>query len=34
MLEDLEHAPHGSLIYLQMCGHNPTGCDPDMKEWK
>ena len=34
MLEDLENAPHGSLIYLQMSSHNPTGCDPKMEEWE
>jgi aspartate/tyrosine/aromatic aminotransferase len=34
MLEDLANAPHGSLIYLQMSSHNPTGCDPKMEEWE
>jgi aspartate/tyrosine/aromatic aminotransferase len=34
MLEDLRNAPEGSFIELQMCGHNPTGCDPNMEEWK
>ena len=33
MLEDLRNAPEGSFIELQMCGHNPTGFDPNMEEW-
>lgn len=33
MLEDLSKAPKGSIIVLQPCAHNPTGCDPTRKQW-
>ena len=34
MLEDLNNVEKGSFIELQMCGHNPTGCDPTFEQWK
>eukprot|EP01029_Cantina_marsupialis_P028353 TRINITY_DN776046_c0_g1_i1.p1 TRINITY_DN776046_c0_g1~~TRINITY_DN776046_c0_g1_i1.p1 ORF type:complete len:469 (-),score=152.50 TRINITY_DN776046_c0_g1_i1:253-1659(-) len=34
MLLDLEKATIGSLVLLQLCGHNPTGVDPTKEEWK
>jgi aspartate/tyrosine/aromatic aminotransferase len=30
----VEAAPEGSLIVLQVCGHNPTGIDPTYDEWQ
>lgn len=33
-MEDLRAAPENSVIFLQACGHNPTGCDPTMEEWE
>jgi len=34
MLQDIFDAPDGSIILLHACAHNPTGCDPDIDEWK
>ncbi|KAG5895415.1 hypothetical protein JTB14_029426 [Gonioctena quinquepunctata] len=34
LLEDLANAPEHSVIILQACAHNPTGCDPTMEQWK
>lgn len=34
MLEDLKAAPDFSVIFLNMCAHNPTGQDLNMDEWK
>lgn len=33
MLEDLDRIPNDSIILLQVCAHNPTGCDPTQEEW-
>ncbi|XP_033222937.1 aspartate aminotransferase, cytoplasmic-like isoform X2 [Belonocnema kinseyi] len=33
MLEDLRNAPENAVIILHACGHNPTGCDPNMVQW-
>ena len=33
MLEDLRAAPHGSVVILHGCAHNPTGVDPTRDEW-
>ncbi|KAJ9591623.1 hypothetical protein L9F63_001837 [Diploptera punctata] len=33
LLNDLNEAPKDSVIILQVCGHNPTGCDPTRSEW-
>jgi aspartate/tyrosine/aromatic aminotransferase len=33
-LGDFEMAPNGSLIVLQVVGHNPTGVDPTMEQWR
>jgi aspartate/tyrosine/aromatic aminotransferase len=30
----IEAGPEGSLIVLQICGHNPTGIDPTYDEWQ
>lgn len=34
MLEDLKAAPHGSVVLLHACAHNPTGVDPTAEQWK
>lgn len=34
ILTDLNGAPENSVIILQCCGHNPTGCDPTHDQWK
>ena len=34
MLEDLRNAPQKSVVILQACAQNPTGCDPTHEEWK
>eukprot|EP01059_Diplonema_ambulator_P026844 TRINITY_DN442_c0_g2_i1.p1 TRINITY_DN442_c0_g2~~TRINITY_DN442_c0_g2_i1.p1 ORF type:complete len:905 (+),score=248.69 TRINITY_DN442_c0_g2_i1:67-2781(+) len=34
MIEDLRKAPHRSIIILQLCAHNPTGCDPTQEQWR
>ncbi|KAJ4450696.1 hypothetical protein ANN_02125 [Periplaneta americana] len=33
MIEDLMQAPENSIIVLQMCSHNPTGCDLTKEQW-
>ena len=33
MLEDLSKASP-TCVLLHACAHNPTGCDPDMGQWK
>ena len=30
----LETIPSQSIVVLQVCGNNPTGCDPTTREWK
>ncbi|KAI0559362.1 aspartate aminotransferase [Gracilaria domingensis] len=32
-LDSLENAPHGSVVLLHACAHNPTGVDPSMEQW-
>lgn len=34
LIEDLEQAPENAVIVLQICAHNPTGCDPTQEQWK
>ncbi len=34
MVQDLKEAPVGSIVLFQLCGHNPTGCDPCTKQWR
>ena len=34
MLEDLKNAPTRSIVILQLCAHNPTGCDPSREDWR
>jgi aspartate aminotransferase len=34
ILKDIAAAPDGSIILLHACAHNPTGCDPNMEQWK
>lgn len=34
MMKDLESAPNGSILVLNVCGHNPTGVDPSREQWK
>ncbi|PSN48874.1 hypothetical protein C0J52_09655 [Blattella germanica] len=33
MIEDLQNAPENSVIVLQVCAHNPTGCDLTKQQW-
>jgi aspartate aminotransferase len=33
MLEDIKKAPDKSIILLHAVAHNPTGCDPSLKDW-
>lgn len=33
ILDDLSSAPHGSVVVLHACAHNPTGADPSHEEW-
>lgn len=33
LIEDLKQAPENSVIVLQTCAHNPTGCDPTQEQW-
>lgn len=33
MLADLQAAPHGAVVLLHACAHNPTGVDPSQEEW-
>ncbi|KAF2126173.1 PLP-dependent transferase [Dothidotthia symphoricarpi CBS 119687] len=32
--EALRQIPSQSIIVLQVCGNNPTGCDPSAEEWQ
>jgi aspartate aminotransferase len=34
MIKDLENAPEGSVVILQVCAHNPTGIDPSQEHWQ
>lgn len=31
---NIETIPPQSVVVLQVCGNNPTGCDPSPQEWK
>ena len=33
-LQALEATPEGSLVSVQVCGHNPTGHDPSSEQWE
>lgn len=33
LTEDLRAAPHGSIVLLHACAHNPTGIDPTKRQW-
>ncbi|KAJ9591622.1 hypothetical protein L9F63_001836 [Diploptera punctata] len=33
LLEDLDNAPENAVIVLQICAHNPTGCDLTRDQW-
>lgn len=33
LLEDVHHAPSGSVFLLHACAHNPTGVDPTPQQW-
>lgn len=33
MLADLHAAPHGAVVLLHACAHNPTGVDPSQEQW-
>jgi aromatic-amino-acid transaminase len=33
MLDSLGKVPHGSIVVLHACCHNPTGADPTADEW-
>jgi Aspartate/tyrosine/aromatic aminotransferase len=33
MIQDLLEAPQNSVIVLQACAHNPTGCDLTKEQW-
>jgi len=34
MMDDLKVAPDNTVILLHACAHNPTGVDPNMKQWR
>jgi aspartate/tyrosine/aromatic aminotransferase len=34
MLQDLTEAPLGSVVIFHICGHNPTGVDPNAEQWE
>lgn len=34
MVEDINRMPKGSIILLHACAHNPTGVDPDTRQWE
>jgi aspartate aminotransferase len=34
MLEDLDRMDNESIVLLQVCAHNPTGCDPTQDQWR
>lgn len=33
MLKSLNNIDNNSVILMDVCGHNPTGCDPTQEEW-
>jgi len=33
LINDLKNAPNQSLFLFHACAHNPTGVDPDLKQW-
>lgn len=33
MVHDISSMPNDTAVILQPCGHNPTGVDPNEKEW-
>ncbi|GFG37319.1 hypothetical protein Cfor_03257 [Coptotermes formosanus] len=33
MMQDIRQAPENSVIVLQACAHNPTGCDLTKEQW-
>jgi aspartate aminotransferase len=33
MIQDLREAPANSVVVLQSCAHNPTGCDLTKEQW-
>ena len=33
MIAALERIPHGGIVVLHACCHNPTGADPDAEQW-
>jgi hypothetical protein len=33
MIEDLRQSPENSVVILQVCAHNPTGCDLTKEQW-
>ena len=33
MIQDLRLAPANSVVILQACAHNPTGCDLTKEQW-
>lgn len=33
-IDAINKAPPKSLVIMQVCGHNPTGVDPTMEEWR
>lgn len=34
LLEDIGSAPHGAIVLLHACAHNPTGVDPTIHQWE
>eukprot|EP00999_Lentomonas_sp_LEN2_P002497 NODE_402_length_1544_cov_118.599153_g370_i0.p1 GENE.NODE_402_length_1544_cov_118.599153_g370_i0~~NODE_402_length_1544_cov_118.599153_g370_i0.p1 ORF type:complete len:426 (+),score=90.28 NODE_402_length_1544_cov_118.599153_g370_i0:168-1445(+) len=34
MIEDIKKIPHGHVILLHACAHNPTGVDPTQEQWR
>ncbi|RWW70101.1 hypothetical protein BHE74_00022238 [Ensete ventricosum] len=34
LLADLSAAPHGAIVLLHACAHNPTGVDPTLDQWE
>jgi aspartate aminotransferase len=34
MIWDIQNAPSGSVMLFHACAHNPTGADPDIKQWE
>ena len=33
VIEGMKRLPKGGFVLMQTCGNNPTGVDPDEKEW-